>query len=445
MQFLWKYLEDLVGKGLETIVLIEFFTYASAHLITMALPLAVLLASIMTMGNLGENYELASLKASGISLQRILLPLIILSVGISLLAFLFSNYVAPVANLKLTSLIYDITNQKPALNIKEGIYYDEISGYVLRVSKKEKDGKTVKNIFIYDHTENRGNVKMIFAETGFLDMTTDKNFLLVKLNNGVSYEEIKPSKPNALNKPFIRTSFKEELIRMDLSDFKMSRTKEELFKENYKMMNVFQLDQTIDSIHKEIEYRLSDFERQVLRNLGINHSLSANTGLKFWYPENFNGDVLSLFSKTEQGRILDNSLNIIRGNINYADASLNDYKARNYSIVRSKMEWHGRFTLSIACLVLFFIGAPLGAIVRKGGLGMPVVLSVLFFLAYHIVSTTGEKFAKEEVWPPFQGMWFSTFIFLPIGFFLTVKATTDSKLFEADYYLSFFKRFITKK
>lgn len=436
-------MEDLVGKGLDTLILIEFFTYASAHLVTMALPLSVLLASIMLMGNLGENYELAAIKASGVSLQRLMRPLIILSILTSIGAFLFSNYVAPVADLKLGSLIYDITNQKPALNIKEGVYYDGIEGFVLRVSGKEKDGKTVHNIFIYDHTEHRGNVKLVYAEQGTLEMSKDENFLLVTLKNGSAYEEMKSEKPNAQNHPFVRTEFKEEFIRMDLTDFKMSRTKEDLFKDNYKMMNVFQLQANVDTIENEIKLRKTEFGKQMQRNIGYNSTVVNIPNAHF--PENFKGDVLSLLNKQDKIRTIDAAMNMLRGNKNYTEASINDFDARRHMIVRSDMEWHGRFTLSIACLVLFFIGAPLGAIVRKGGLGMPVVLSVLFFLSYHIVSTTGEKFAKEEVWPPFTGMWLSTFVFLPIGAFLTFKATSDSKLLEMDFYLSPFKKLISRK
>jgi len=444
MQFLWKYLEDLVGKGLDALILIEFFTYASAHLVTMALPLAVLLASIMVMGNLGEHYEIAALKASGISLQRIMRPLMILSVITAIGAFLFSNYVAPIADLKLGSLIYDISNQKPSLNIKEGIYYDGINGYVLRVSKKEKDGKTVKNIFIYDHTEGRGNVKMVNAETGRLEMSKDENYLLVTLYNGNAYEEMRSQKPGSQNRPFIRTSFKEEFIRMDLSDFKMSRTKEDLFKENYKMMNVFQLESNIDTVKKEINLRLVDFGNQVQRNLGVgNISSSENVGA--WFDSRFNGNIFSIVSDENKLKVFESASNIIRNNRNYSESAFNDYNARSQMVVRSQMEWHSRFTLSIACLVLFFIGAPLGAIVRKGGLGMPVVLSVLFFLSYYIVTTIGEKFAKEGVWQPITGMWFSTFIFFPIGLFLTFKATSDSKLLDLDYYLSPIKKLFQKK
>ena len=443
MQFLWKYLEDLVGKGLDTIILIEFFTYASAHLVTMALPLSVLLASIMLMGNLGENYELAAIKASGVSLQRLMRPLFILSILTSIGAFLFSNYVAPIADLKLGSLIYDITNQKPALNIKEGVYYDGIDGYVIRVSKKEKDGKTVHNIFIYDHTEHKGNTKLVYAEKGKLEMSKDENFLLVSLFNGSAYEEMKPNKPNGQNRPFVRTEFKEEYIRMDLTDFKMSRTKEDLFKDNYKMMNIFQLQENIDTIEAEIKIRKKEFGNQMQRNIGFNVNLISTPNS--YVPLNFKGDILSLLIKQDKIRTIDAAMNMIRGNKNYTEASINDFNARKHMIVRSDMEWHGRFTLSIACLVLFFIGAPLGAIVRKGGLGMPVVLSVLFFLSYHIVSTTGEKFAKEEVWRPITGMWLSTLVFLPIGAFLTFKATSDSKLLELDFYLSPFKKIFAKK
>jgi lipopolysaccharide export system permease protein len=441
MQFLWKYLEDLVGKGLDFSVVAELLLYASASLVPLALPLAILLSSIMTFGNFGENYELAAMKASGISLQRVMKPLIIVSIFISMGAFLFSNYVLPYANLKFGALLYDVMNQKPALNIVEGVYYNGIEGYVLRVGKKAKDGKTLEKIFIYDHTQHRGNVKVINAEKGKMEMSTNERYMLLTLYNGNVYEEVQTTRPGAQNFPFTRTSFKEQFIRFDLSAYKMSRSKEDLFKENVAMMNIFQLDAAADTMRMEMAERKKDFGNQLLRNMGV---ITSENSATYFFNDKWKGDVLSQFNKPDKLRIIDFAMNSIRSSKSYIEAAENDNIARNQMIDRSSMEWHRKFTLSFACLVLFFIGAPLGAIVRKGGLGMPVVLSVLFFLAYHIISISGEKFAKEDVWTPLQGMWLGTMVFLPIGVFLTYKATKDSVLFDYNTYVRPFVILIRK-
>ena len=436
MQFLWKYLEDLVGKGLEFSIIAELLFYASASIVPMALPLAILLSSIMTFGNLGEQYELAALKAAGISLNRVMRPLIILSIAISALAFLFSNYMLPYAKLKMGTLIYDIMNQKPSFNIQEGVYYKGIEGYVLRVGKKDKDGQTMYNMFIYDHTKNRGNNKVIIAKKGRMEVTKDERFLLFTLYNGNVYDEIETTRPNSQNRPFIRTSFDEERIKFDISSFKMQRTEEEMFKDNYQMLNITQLDASTDSIFVNINKRLEDCGFQLKNSMGLNPD-SIKGGL--YFDASFIGNPLDKMNKADKLRTLDIAANLIRGSKNYVDASVQEKLALRHMIIRNQMEWHRKFTLSIACLVLFFIGAPLGAIVRKGGLGMPMVLSILFFLGFHILSITGEKIASEEVWTPLSGMWMSTFILLPIGAFLTFKSTSDSKLFELDFYLRLLK------
>lgn len=241
MQFLWKYIDDLVGKGLDPYIIIKLMVYVSVTLVPLALPLSLLLSSIMTFGNLAEHFELTACKSAGLSLQRIMRPLTITAVAICLTAFYFSNYVLPVANLKMNALLYDVRQQKPALLIKEGIFYNGIDGYSIRIGKKDSDGKTIEDIMIYDHTENRGNTKMILAERGKMAMSDDERYLLLTLYKGSSYEE-QENRGAKITRPLLRTEFEEELVRFDLNSFKMTRTNEQLFKDNYQMLNLWQLN-----------------------------------------------------------------------------------------------------------------------------------------------------------------------------------------------------------
>lgn len=446
MQFVWKYVDDFVGKGLEWYIIAELMFYVSATIVPMALPLAILLASIMTFGNLAESYELTALKSSGISLQRIMRPLIILTVFTSIGAFLFSNYVLPLANLKMGSLLYDITHQKPALDIREGVFYNGINDYTIRVHHKDNKRNILYGIMIYDHTQRSGNNKIIVAKEGSMALTSDEQYLVLKLKDGYSYEDITNSN-NKGYKPMMRVQFKEEKILMDLSDFKMVRTDEDLFKDNHQMLNLQQLEGQVDTLKKEYKIRQKGMIEQVKRNVSLMpdqlsyRPSNPDTGR---VPEKNN--LLSYLSKSDREGVVLHAINTARSNKAYLHTTIRDRESISENVNRFYIEWHKKFTLSFACFVLFFIGAPLGAIIRKGGLGMPVVVSVFFFLIFHILSITGEKFAKESVLTPFQGAWMASFVLLPLGIFLTYKATQDSALFDIDAYLTPIKKlFIRKK
>jgi lipopolysaccharide export system permease protein len=444
MQFLWKYLDDLIGKGLEWYVVGQLLLFASASLVPLALPLAILLSSIMTFGNMGEHYELVACKAAGISLQRIMLPLVLTSLAISLGAFFFANNVMPYANLKMGSLLYDVRQQKPAFSIKEGIFYNGIDGYSIKVSKKDKDGQTLHNIMIYDHTASIGNNKIILADKGRMFMSQDDRYLLVNLFNGNNYEEKENRKGAYDTHPLLRTNFKEETVRFDLTAFKLTRTNEDLFKDNYQMLNIKQLKVAEDTLKKKLTERKKEF------------AATINT---FYYfrRESFlpkpPGDLrkkgetqfLQLFDKPTQKALIQIALNNSRNAQTLVHATTEDLHEREKLIYRHEIEWNRKFTLSFACFVLFFIGAPLGAIIRKGGLGLPVVFSMIFFVAFHVMSITGEKFAREGVMSAAQGMWLASMVLLPIGVFLTYKATTDSALFEGDAYIRWLKKLFARK
>lgn len=446
MQFVWKYIDDFVGKGLDWFLILELMFYVSVTLVPMALPLAILLASIMTFGNLAESYELTALKSAGLSLQKVMKPLIITTITMAIGAFLFANYVLPIANLKMGTLLYDITHQKPSLDIKEGVFYNGIQDFTIKVAKKDAKKNILYQILIYDHTQRQGNNKIVMAKEGIMKMSADENFLLITLKNGHSYEEV-VSQNNKGFKPLTRTSFKEETIVMDMRDFKMIRTDESLFKDNYQMMNITQLSTEIDTLKKEFKERYIAINYQVKKN----YNLFSDTVTQIQIVDSFTQVLLDqkywmdAYQTEEKKRIFDNSLNLARTNQSYVSVNTNAAKNGIETENKYKIEWHKKFTLSIACIVLFFIGAPLGAIIRKGGIGMPAVVSVLFFLIFHVLSITGEKSAKEGVWEAWQGAWLATVVLLPIGIFLTYKATKDSALFDMDAYLNPLKKLFRKK
>ncbi len=444
MQFLWKYVDDLVGKGLEWYIVGELLFYASATFVPLALPMAILLASLMTFGNLGERYELVALKASGISLRRIMQPLIIATIFISGLAFFFSNNVLPVANLKFQSILFDVRKQKLAFNIEEGVYYDGIDGYVIRIAKKEKDEKTVHDIMIYDHTKVNAPPTLTVADSGYMTLSDDENFLVFTLFNGVNYDESAERKKQP-DEPFRRMMFDKEVIMFDLSEFALNRTNEDLFKKNYKMLNLQQLEQADDSLHLLLAETKNDMiETSINRFYFLHRQDTVKEPDSLIISKVTANNFLDNFSGKEQLFIVDQALNQARKGKKNISYSRDRIKHRKTTIRKHRIEWHRKFTLSFACLVLFFIGAPLGAIIRKGGLGTPLVISVLFFVIYHIISTTGQKYATEGGWTPFVGMWISSFITMPLGAFLTWKATTDSQLLDAESWTKFFNRFKSK-
>ncbi len=437
MQFLWKYIDDLIGKGLDGFVVAELLFYTSANLVPLALPLAILVSSIMTFGNLAEHFEITAAKAAGISLQKLMTPLFIVALMISATAFIFSNNVLPYTNLRMGSLLYDIRQQKPSLAIREGIFYGGIDGYSIKVGKKDRDGKTIHNVMIYDHSQGMGNRKVVVAESGLMEATPDQKFLKITLRNGNSYEEQDKNRNGVNVHPLTRTSFKEYKISFDLSQFKLSRTNEDLFKGGQQMMNMKQLSSSIDSLEKNYIQRHKETYRTLMPYFTFlrdpdHYSKEIKTALPI--------DIITKYPNPADGMITENAMNQSRTLQAYLSSIYEDLDSRRFQIAKYKVEWHRKLTLSIACFILFLIGAPLGAIIRKGGLGMPLVISIAFFLVYHVTSITGEKFAKEGIITPLQGMWLSAMVLLPVGLFLIYKATHDSVIFDVEVYKQFFKR-----
>jgi len=444
MQFLWRYVDDLVGKGLEWNIIAQLLFYASFTFVPMALPLSVLLSSLMTFGNLGERYELVAIKAAGISLRKIMVPLATFALLLSIGAFYYSNIVFPYANLNFRTILYDVRQKKMALNIREGIWYSGLEGFVLKVGRKEADNTTLRDIMIYDHTKFQGNTNLTIADSGRMEQTSDGNFMLLTLYNGYNYEE-KTGRGSEQKRPFQRTYFKEEVIKFDLSQFKMTRTNDEFFRSAYYMLNVEQLSYSADSLSKEVDKKATDLERSIMSyyTFLVRSNLTDSTIHKVKrVPVS---PMLEGRSTAEQLSIVSNALSLAKNTKGSFEFNQQNIKETAKLKARYEIEWHRKFTLSLACLALFLIGAPLGAIIRKGGLGMPLVVSVLLFVAYHVISFTGEKAARSGIADSWKGMWVSTLVFLPVGLFLTYKAATDSALLDAEKYKLFFQRLISFK
>lgn len=421
MQFLWKYIDDLVGKGLDSYTIIKLLFYASARFVPLALPISILLSSIMTFGNIGERNELLAIKSAGISLKKCMYPLATFVVFLTISSFLFSNYVMPIANLKAGTLLYDIRKQKPALNIKEGAFYNGLKGFSIKIDSKDENGIDLSGIMIYDHNEKEGNNKVIIAESGKMYLSLDEQFFIIALENGYSYHEINPHyfKRNSKNKnhPFQRVNFKKETLRFDISDFGMKKSSKNLYRNHYAMMSNYQLSNAIDSIKIKQSSVSSKYFKDVSNKINIDDSQIKN--------------IQKVNRKKNQNLSYEKSaLKLTKQIKSNLESQRSDFNYKNQIIIKHKIEWHRKLSLAFACLVLFFIGAPLGSIIRKGGFGLPVIVSVGFFIIYHTVSVTGEKMAKEGAdISSFEGMWAANIFLLPIGFYLTYLATTDSVLF----------------
>lgn len=459
MQFLWRYVDDLVGKGLEWHVLSELLFYASLQVVPMALPLAILLASLMTFGNLGENYELTALKSAGISLPKIMLPLIILTVLTSFGAYKFSNNVLPVANLKLVSILHGIKETRLELDIKENVFYQGVDDFSIKVKKKDPSKNMLYDVMIYDHRDRYArNSNVTIADSGKLLMSDDKKFLKLILFNGVRYDEKVGLEKNSRNKQdhlFRTDNFKSQTAIIPLKGFDFSKTDENLFKHSDRMKTLEQINHDLDSINGEkdkfvnnLESRSRSFYFSKVRHKTRKTSTNPGNNRDFSEIDStaaINIDsVFQQLSNSRQQMVYDMALRQARNTKSTIDERMKFIERQDINLRRHKMEMHRKFTLPFACLIFFFIGAPLGAIIRKGGLGMPVVISVLFFVAYYIIDTMGAKLAREGVWLVYQGMWLSSAILLPLGIFLTYKSATDSAIMNSDAYVIFFQKFLAR-
>ena len=445
MQFFWLYMDELLGKGLGIWMILKLLFFMSATMVPMALPLGILLSSIMTFGSMGENFELVAIKSAGISLLRFLRPLLILIIGIGGLAFLFNNNIIPVANLKALSLLYDLRNSKPALNIRPGQFNKDIEGYAIRVGSKDKDGRTIRNILIYDHTSGYGNDNMVLAKEGNMIPVQEKQLLVFRLKDGWRYEE-GMGKGGEQNYNQTRMHFRKWDKVFDLSSFKLNRTDEDLFKGAYQMMNVKQLTEGIDSLER--------YQRRIFENVGsyLSPYISLATTSKddsilrekltkaSADVRSYDSSFANIIPDSFKSRVVQSAMTHLRNSKGMVEITASDKRIQMENFAKFQIEWHRKFTLSFACVLLFLIGAPLGAIIRKGGIGMPMVIAISFFILFHIMSITGEKLAKSGAVEPWQGMWMATAMLLPIAFVLINAAKKDSQVFSKEWYMRLWNR-----
>ncbi len=444
MQFFWLYMDEMIGKGISIWSLVQLLLYMSTTLLPLALPLSILVSSIMTFGNMGENFELVAIKSSGISLLRFLRPLFIFIIGISGLAFLFSNNIIPVANLKALSLLYDVRNAKPTLNIRPDQFNNEMQGYSIRVGSKDKDGNTIHDVIIYDHTDMAGNNKVILAKEGQMIASPDKQSLIFKLRDGWRYEEGTNRGIHDLTQT--RMHFAKWDKVFDLSAFRFTRQNEDLFKNDYKMMNVRQLSGEIDSLKKYRTKSFNSVSGYIAPYVTINNKSKEGDKIakvlndKKQQTHAYDSSFIQLIPDSSRVAVLQTSLSNLRNFKALMDVTSLSNKLDSENFLKFDVEYHQKFTLSFACILLFLIGAPLGAIIRKGGLGMPLVIAVVLFMIFHILNITGEKLARTSSVIPWVGMWMSTFILLPLAFWLVMAARNDSQIFTKEWYTRVWRR-----
>jgi lipopolysaccharide export system permease protein len=445
MQFLWKYVDDMVGKGLGLNVLAEFFFYASVSLVPLALPMSIMLASLMTFGNMGEQLELLAMKSAGISLFRIMRALMIVITIAVIGAFFFSNDILPKSQTKMWALLISMKQKSPELEIPAGEFYKGISGYSIYVGAKNDKTQILKRVMVYDFTNGFSNASVMLADSARLDVSPDKKFLIFTLYNGESFENLQQQTiySTASKIPYRRETFKFKQIIIDF-DTNFTQFSTSLLKNENVSKNVKQLKATIDSLNKQLNIMRQGTQNmyQPIRFYGTLaqiHSLPKQ--IKAYQLSHYSTD--SLFDQLPEAQkkmavsATLSSLTQIKGEMTFNNIQI---KETEEIIRRHAIDLHRKFALSFACLVFFFIGAPLGAIIRKGGFGTPVVLSILMFIVYYIVDNTGTKMAREGIWPVWEGMWLSSAVLLPIGLFLTYKAVKDSTLMNSESYSDIIKK-----
>ncbi|MCF3110052.1 LptF/LptG family permease [Niabella sp. CC-SYL272] len=538
MQFFWLWIDDFVGKGLDAFTILKFIWYQSAVLIPLALPLAVLLSSLMTFGNLGESFELVAIKSSGISLLRFMRPLVGVTLLISFCAFLFANYVIPVAQLKSRTMLADIVLAKPAFDIKEGVFYDKLDRFAIKIGKKEKDDSTIRDLIVFENNYGSLQDNFIIAKNGTMKPSPDKRFLDIVFRDGWRYQE-RGSRTDSATE-YIRLGFKEYKMQLDISAFNFKASSDSNNRNNERVLSMRQLDKALDSMTRYTQMEVERYQNSLVNTfsllqyrdsvvkgatipdsilnfkknkdafLGLDSvtgkakatllpvktdtasrkketvktpparkrrrtkapkykrlhfaidtlkiadtskktalvkadSLKKNsrdsgtakkdTAKKIIKPQQKNANVFMAFlpdsALSNIKERASGTITVVKDN---ANMNLTSIQEQEKNIRRYKIEWHKKIVLALACFLMFMIGAPLGSIIRKGGLGTPMIFAIAFFLVFYFSSNTGEKMAKEGSLTPFSGMWLSTFILAPIGAFLTYKAMHDSNLFNKEFY-----------
>ncbi len=442
MQFLWTWVDEFIGKGVEFVVMFKLLFYTSVTFVPMALPLAILLSSLMCFGNLGEYYELVAMKASGISTWKVMRPLLYFSLTMSVLGFFFSNNVMPYANLKMQSTLYDVSHKKMTLEIPEGVFYRGIDKYVIKVAKKSKDGNWMYDVMIYDHTDGKGNVKVTVADSGYMAMTPSQREMIFTLYDGYNYNEMIDDKDYRTRRPFQKMSFKRQLVSFDMSQFDMKHMSEDAFKKHQTMLNISQLNTAIDSLNIAYQEKTENNNKALINRLTYLAAASAknNNEVNNDASRTFQWPLLNNMAEKDRQAVVSMALANASNMKENVSVISNNMKRDRINIRKHEQVLNQKFTLSVACILFFFIGAPLGAIIRKGGLGMPVVVSVVFFVIYYVITIIGERVAVNGDMSVFLGAWISSIVLFPIGIFLTFKATTDAALLDAESWKKFFTK-----
>ncbi len=447
MNFVWRYIDELVGKGLDAAVIVELIFYATINMIPMGLPLAILLATIMTMGNLGENYELLAMKSAGMSLPKIMRPLFIVIGLISVGSFFIVNDLVPYANRKMFSIIYDIKQQNQALEFQDGLFFNGIDNMSIRVEKQDPETHLLTNVLIYDNRASNGNMTTTIADSGYIRLSDDKKYLLVTLYNGETYEQTRNNQ--WYNQSTLRHhKFERQDGKIPMDGFSFERSDENMFSGNSQTKDINELQTDIDSLDMLVGNLTTTAYTPLLREqifskdpdavaptdtLEIDRSRKVHTA--------FIIDSIPALNARQKDKIWSSALQSARNSRNMFSFDESTSKEALNQLYRSKNEWHRKLALPVSILIFFLLGAPLGAIIRRGGLGMPMVISVIFFVIYYVISISGEKLAKEGTWSSLLGMWISSIVLAPLAAFLTHKATNDSALLDVDWYIGRIKHY----
>ena len=442
MQFLWRYVDELVGKGLEMSVLAQFFFLSALTLIPLSLPLSILLAALMTFGNFGERYELLSMKAAGIPLLRIIRPVVLFCVFLGILSFFFQNVVGPKAQKELWTLLVSMKQKSPEVDIPEGVFYSDIEGYNIYVKHKDRETGMLQDVLIYNFSDGFENAHIIWAEEGKLELTADKKHLILHLFNGEQFENLKSQSVISKNVPYRRESFKEKhtLIAFD-TNFEM--VDGNFLNQRSDIKNMREISLTIDSLNMYADSVGKALYTDAMERTYKKPALTASDSAKIERQHLTVINTDSIFNSLTSSQKL-STLNTTSRRVKSlaSDWSLKSFTTKDADgrIRGHRSDWHKKITLSLACIIFFFIGAPLGAIIRKGGLGMPVVISVLIFVLYYIIDSGATRVAKSGEMNIVLGTWMSTIILAPLGGFLTYKSNKDSVVFNIDVYIAFFRK-----
>lgn len=443
LQTVWLFIAELAGKDLDFLLIIKFLAFSMPRIIPLVLPLSVLLASIMTFGDLSENYELAAMKSAGVSLKRAMKGLTIFILLLSVIAFLFANNVIPYAEYKFINFRTNIAQAKPALAIAEGQFSD-VGFYNIKVNKKSgKNGNFLTGITIHKKSDlGDGNKTVIKAKNGELISNEKSNNLQLVLNDGYYYEDLVPKKyEDRIKMPFAKSSFKKYIINIDLSKLNKVDINDKSVANTNTMLNVSELNYTLDSLHKNLKTDIISFSETMNQRIAIPKDNKIQPPKK---SKDLPNNILSLYNNDEKSKILDLAISNITSTKYSIDASNTEFKNKRKNINNHLLAFYDKFVIAYACLMMFFIGAPLGAIIRKGGLGLPIIFAVLIFITFHFINTFGKRISQEDTLSPFLGAWMSSFILSPLAILLSYRATNDIGLINIDVILAPFQKIFKK-